>query len=127
LNFNLRFALGCCVFASIICSCNSGAEKIRNADSIHLFFPGQDSILEYRDSSQAVIDYFRKVLNGAVESRKCSTDGEIRFMMKDSILFLAGFSFKDPNCQYLMAGEKAWKLTYNAGQYLTGTFYQLKK
>jgi len=67
-------------------------------------------------------------LDGKAEKRKCPVFGEIRFYLKDSVLFEAGFAIGgNSECQFLMAGEKAWRLTYNTGMFLNETYNDLKR
>jgi hypothetical protein len=112
-----------------IASCSGNGYKIKDAEKVEIFFKTEDSVLHYIDTSRELINTFRKVLDGKIEERKCPTMGEIRFLSKDTVLFEAGFSISGDKegCQQLMAGEKAWKLTYKAGMYLSETFADLRK
>ena len=56
----------------------------------------------------------------------CSTDAEIRFLYKDSIVLEAGLAIKN-ECQYLMRGSEAWKLNYSGGRFLEEVRYSLIK
>ena len=107
-------------------SCSGNANRIKDADRIDIFFNDAGNILKYTETSKELINDFRKVLDG-IEKRKCSTMGEIRFYSKNKLLFEAGFSIGGKECQYLMAGEKAWQLTYNTGMYLSELLTDLKR
>ena len=110
-----------------IVSCSGNDSEINNADKIEIFIPYKGRVLHYIDTSERAISFFKKVLDGKSEKRKCAASGEIRFLSKGSIVLEAGFSISEANCQYLMKGEKAWKLTYHAGMYLSETFSELTK
>ena len=105
------------------------ADRIKNADKIELFYRNEDTLLHYVDTTKRIISAFEKVLNGKIETRRCPTIGEIRFVFKDSFLFVAGFSISGGRdaCEYLMSGENAWRLTYNTGMYLREILAVLKK
>jgi len=109
-------------------SCSGNAYRIKDADRIDILFNDDaGNILKYTETSKKLINDFRKVLDSKVGKRKCSTMGEIAFYSKNKLLFEAGFSISGQECQYLMAGEKAWRLTYNTGMYLSELLADLKK
>ena len=93
---------------------------------IEIYFRDSGIIYKHQDSSRNLVKDFMKVLDGKKEQRKCPTDGEIRFYSKDSLLFEGGFSIIGSECQFLMHGENAWRLTYNTGMYLSETLGKIK-
>jgi len=115
------------------CSCSNESNglgyKIKKADSVTILFNESGNIYKHSDTSKSLIANFIKVLDGKVGKRKCSVMGEIAFYSKKKLLFEAGFSFAGgkEGCQYLMAGDSAWQLTYNTGMYLGETLADLKR
>lgn len=125
LNYNLLIKT-CLFFLSLaILSCSTPKRKLFNADAVHLFYPNKDSILEYRDTTDENIELLQEVLSNKPEERNCGTDGEIRFMEKDSVVFAAGFALSGDSCRYIMQGQKAWRLTFRAGMYLDNVIRKL--
>ena len=110
-------------------SCLQKEHIIRDSNKIVIYFRDGDSVYNYQDTSKKVVKDFTKVLNGKKEKRKCPTEGEIRFYLNDSALFVAGFSISggENGCQFLMAGDDAWRLTYNTGMYLSETLTEIRK
>ena len=114
---------------SWVVSCSGEVDRLENVDRVDIFFPVKGHAIKYSDSSDRVIDIFKKVLKERVEKRSCATIGEIDFLAKDSIIFLTGFSISDEKngCQYLMHSDSAWRLTDDASRYLNRIFADLKR
>ena len=113
---------------SILFSCSNQGDVLKRTDMVEIYFSDDDSVYKHQDSSRMLVDDFMKVLNGRRLKRKvqCATDGEIRFYSKGTELFIAGFSITGSECQFIMRGENAWRLTYNAGMYLSEMHYILR-
>ena len=103
--------------------------KIEKADSVFILFNESGKIYTHSDTSKRLISSFVKVLDGKVEKRRCPVMGEIAFYSNGKLVFEAGVSIEngEKNCQFLMGGDDAWRLTYNTGMYLTETLAELKR
>lgn len=116
----------CMSFLFFSASCTKKGNAIKETNRIEFYFPVGDTVYKQMDSSKTLVEEFIKVLNGKEENRKCNTNGSICFYSNDSIIFSANFSIDNPSqCQYIINGDKAWKLTYRAGMHLSETQTEL--
>ena len=121
--------LYCLFICFLFPGCSGNGYKIADADRIEIIYSDRTrGVLKYTDTSKSHIEDFKKVLDRKVEKRKCPVFGEFRFYQRDSVLFEAGFvTGGNSECQFLMAGEKAWRLICNTGMFLNETFNDLKR
>lgn len=72
-----------------------------------------------------------RVLDGKATPMTCKPTGSIIFYIDDAVVYGLEFSTDatgaDEECQYLMFGNKGWRLTYNIGMYLDEDFYSINK
>lgn len=123
----LFFLFGCiCLYA---CSSEGEGYKIKNTSRVEIYYNDGDSVYKFIDTlpTEQTINAFIQVLNGKSMQRiYYSGTGEIGFYSKDSLLFESAFLISGEKHQYLMNGERAWKLTYNSGMYLSAIIAGLK-
>lgn len=117
------------VFCICLTSCFKPGDKIKDADKIEIFYFYKGDTLKYTDTSQRIITSFRKVLNGKTEKTLCEPSGQIIFFSKDKLILELEFSINggDKGCQFLIDKNKAWRLSYAAGMFLSETNNNLKK
>lgn len=121
----------CCLLLCFSnCKTNESLEsrKIKNSDIIEVIYHEEDgSSFVHTTSSDRLLEDFIKIFNGEIKYVDCKTIGKIKFYSKDSLLFDGIFSIASSDCQYFIKDEKAWKLTYNVGMYLSEEYHYFKK
>ena len=109
--------------------CSKPGDRIKDAFKIEVFYFNGDDTLKHMDTSRRVISSFRKVLNGKSEKTICDPSGLIRFFSNYKPMLQFEFSIRGGNegCQFLIENNNAWRLTYNAGMFLSENIADSKK
>lgn len=132
-NYNMtRLLFFCLLIFAAFTACTEYKKygnKIENADRIELYFKDMDTVYHHDDSSKEMIKEFVKVLNSRTQKAVCPAEGEIRFYLKDSMVFLRGFSISggSDECNHIMWKDDAWRLTYRAGMFLNEILAEKRK